>query len=80
MLSEKMMLLVILLALLVATSAADPVENFLNARIAEGVPSKKGENLDFCWMYINFYEKQKICGGVIISETDVLTSALCVNE
>lgn len=49
-------------------------------RIALGDDGKKGENLDFCYITVNFYEKQKTCGCIIATEKWVVTTARCVYE
>lgn len=49
-------------------------------RIASGLTAKKGENLDFCYLSIHFFNKQQNCGCSIIDSTHVATSARCVVE
>jgi secreted trypsin-like serine protease len=54
--------------------------DFLDSRIASGIAAKKGENLDFCYLSINFFNKQQSCGCLILSPDYVITSARCVVE
>mgnify|MGYP003546833434 FL=1 len=84
--SEIMKCFVILQAIFIARSLADPIftedsndlENSL--RIVSGADGKKTENLDFCWMTIRYYEKQKTCGCIILAAGYVATTARCVYE
>ena len=77
---------VILLAIFIARSLADPIfsEDYKELentfRIVSGADGKKTENLDFCWMTIRYYEKQKTCGCIIIANDYVATTARCVYE
>lgn len=84
--SETMKYFVILLAIFIARSLADPIfsqdynelENSL--RIVSGADGKKTENLDFCWMTIRYYQKQKTCGCLIVAPGYIATTARCVYE
>lgn len=89
--SEIMKCFALLLAFLIAVNpfiSAEPIfssnynddseENSL--RIASGADGKKTENLDFCWMTVNFYEKQKTCGCTILAASYIVTTARCVYE
>lgn len=49
-------------------------------RVTSGENTKKGENLDYCYIVVNFYNVQKTCGCNIISPIFVTTSARCVFE
>lgn len=79
---KSVILLVIFAATWIISSAIviKNIEDENQLRIASGADSKKGENLDFCYIVINFYEKQKTCGCVIASPYHVLTTARCVYE
>jgi hypothetical protein len=49
-------------------------------KIASGLAGKKGENLDFCYLSINFFNKRQSCGCSIVDSNQVVTSARCVVE
>jgi secreted trypsin-like serine protease len=49
-------------------------------RIASGSAGKKGENLEFCYLSIGFFQKHQTCGCVIMNEEWVMTSARCAYE
>lgn len=82
------MLKIFLILLLISTISAyvAPGENTIgnfsdeNQRIASGVAAKKGENVDFCYLTINFLQKKQNCGCFIYNKNYVGTSARCVVE
>jgi hypothetical protein len=49
-------------------------------KIAGGLPSKKGEMLSFCYISVNFFQKQQTCGCLIYNSQYVVTTARCVVE
>lgn len=56
-------------------------ENFERiGKVLNGVDGKKGENLDFCYMKIGFFQKTQTCGCLIVTPNYVATSARCVYE
>lgn len=80
-----------ILPILVAAAIADPSEYLIlpgeltiqdnyNSKIASGQPAKKGENLDYVYLTIQFQQKSQTCGGFIFNENYVVTSARCVVE
>lgn len=83
-----MKILILNLVFAIATSAfytapgEITAENFSvrSGRIASGFEAKKGENLDFCYLSIGFFQKSQSCGCMIVNERYVVTSARCVVE
>jgi hypothetical protein len=56
-------------------------ENFQRiGRIASGNDALAGENLDFCYITIGFFQKTQTCGCTIWWKTWIVTSARCVYE
>lgn len=62
------------------THAFEDFYSHREPRIASGIVAKKKENLDFCYLTIKYYEKQKTCGCVIMNHIFVVTSARCLVE
>lgn len=75
----KVLFLIVSCATLIFSSPTVDVK--LNElKITSGIDIKTTEHLDFVYMTLNFYEKQKTCGGVIATPFHVLTTARCVYE
>lgn len=55
-------------------------ETYFNNRIASGETAKKGENLDFCYLNVQFNSKSQLCGCAIISKKWLATSGRCLYE
>jgi secreted trypsin-like serine protease len=51
-----------------------------NNRIGSGVAAKKGENLDYVYLTVQFIQKTQNCGGVLVDKQWVATSGRCVYE
>lgn len=51
-----------------------------NKKTGTGKPAKKGENPDFCYLSIKFYNKKQTCGCWIYDTQYVVTSGRCVVE
>lgn len=51
-----------------------------SGRIAGGVAAKTGEVNEFCYISINFFNKQQNCGAFILDEGNIATAASCVYE
>lgn len=60
---------------------ADNLESFATLnKITAGTALKKGQFLDFCYISVNFFQKQQTCGCFIYNEQFVATTARCVVE
>lgn len=83
-----MRIFAVLFAYLVATLASPVINEDSDTvevsneliRATSGTAAKKGENLEFCYIVINFYSVQKTCGCFISSDSYVVTSARCLFE
>jgi hypothetical protein len=51
-----------------------------NDRIAAGIKTKKGENLDFCYLNVRFIQKSQVCGCAVVHKEWVLTSGRCLAD
>lgn len=58
---------------------ADTYFNTLG-RIASGNNAKRGENLDFCYLNIQYISKYQVCGCAIINRNWLATSGRCLFE
>lgn len=60
----------------------EDINKFLSnlTRTASGVKAKRGENLDFCYLSIRFFQKSQSCGCFVYDANYVATSARCVYE
>lgn len=60
----------------------DDFNKFINngSRTASGVAGKKGENLDLCYISVQFQQKSQSCGCFVYDTNYVATSARCVFE
>lgn len=51
-----------------------------NSRIASGTAGKKGENLYYCYVSVNFIQKSQVCGCTLVNAQFVVTSGRCCIE
>lgn len=49
-------------------------------KISEGKPVKRGQVIDYAFLTVAFINQVQVCGGVLITDEWVLTSATCLYE
>lgn len=52
----------------------------IDSKIALGVAANKTLKLDYALLSVVFINQAQICGGTLVSESWILTSAICLKE